>query len=191
MAEETNTPNNEELDLAKVQDFIKGQVETFAKEVFEKQAPQVQPQGQQQLTQEELARRQLADIITPFVKPGMDAVQLAAADTRDYVDFYQDASIDQSDKDAVEKMFNELKQAGRPLPRRDIYDYLQGKMSREKPEEFSKKITERQKRQLDKAQGATDFGFGAIERAKNDPVYSNIKNMSLDELEKALDGVTF
>ena len=181
---------SEEFDLAKVQDFIKGQVETYAQEIFkQQQAVPVQTQ-QSALTQEQLAQQQLRDVINPFIKPDIDNIKLVSADTRDYVDFYTDPSV-RDDKETVEKMFNELKEAGRPLPRRDIYDYLQGKMAREKPEEFSKKMTERQRKQLDSVNSATDFGAGALERAKNDPQWSNVKNMSLDELEKALDGVTF
>ena len=181
----------EELDLAKVQDFIKGQVETYAKEIFENRpAPPVQHVQQNQPTQEELARRQLQDLITPFVKPDVDAVRLVSADTRDYVDFYSDPSM-KEEKESVEKMFNELKDAGRPLPRKDIYNWLQGKLASENPEQFSKKLTERQKRQLEQANGSVDFGFGALEKAKTDPVWSNVKNMPLSDLEKALEGVTF
>ena len=181
----------EELDLAKVQEFIKGQVETYAKEVFATQAPQVQPQVHQgAISAEEQARRQLQEVLTPFIKPGLDAANLQSADTRDYVDFYSDPAV-RSEKETVEKMFDELKNNGRPLPRRDIYDYLQGKLYRENPEEFNKKVSERKKQQLDAASGSIDMGAGALDRARNDPVWSNVKNMSLEDLEKALDGVTF
>lgn len=180
---------NEELDLAKVQEFIKGQVETYAREVFATQAPPAQQQPQT-ISAEDQARQQLQAAITPFIKPGLDAAQLQAADTRDYVDFYSDPAV-RSEKETVEKMFDELKNNGRPLPRRDIYDYLQGKLYRENPEEFNKKVSERKKQQLDSAAGSVDMGAGALDRARSDPVWSNVKNMSLEDLEKALDGVTF
>lgn len=182
------TESTDELDLARVQDFIKGQVETFAKEIFEKQQPVATP-VQRTPTQEDAARQQLADIITPFVKPGMDAVQLETADTRDYVDFYSDP-MHAEDKDAVEAMFADLKQKGRPLPRRDIHDYLQGKLAREKPDDFNKKRTERQRRQTEVVTSGVDMGFGALDRARSDPQYDP-RRMSLDDLEKALEGVTF
>ena len=185
---------SEDLDLAKVQDFIKGQVETFAKEAFEKQTSQRQSQPTLvqtgQPTQEELAHRQLQDVLTPFIKPGFDAMRLETADTRDFVDFYNNPNV-QEDKEAVEAMFQDLKQKGRPLPRQDIYDYLQGKMAREKPQEFNKKITERQRRQTESAISGVDVGLAGLDRARNDPTWSNVRNMPLAELEKALEGVTF
>ena len=183
------TESTDELDLAKVQDFIKGQVETFAKEIFAQQPQAAATPAQRIPTQEDAARQQLADIIIPFVKPGMDAVQLETAYTRDYVDFYSDPAHAE-DKDAVEAMFVDLKQKGRPLPRRDIHDYLQGKMAREKPDDFNKKRSERQRRQTEAVTSGADMGFGALDRARSDPQYDP-RRMTLDDLEKALEGVTF
>jgi len=157
--------------------------------LFTEQQRNVQ-QSTNQPTQEQQARQQLQDLITPFVKPGMDAVQLVSADTRDYVDFYSEDRV-KDDKDAVEKMFNELKGAGRPIPRRDIYDYLQGKLHRENPEEFETKVKARKQKQLEAVSGSIDFGASAADRAKNDPIWSNVRNMSVDDLGKALEGVTF
>jgi hypothetical protein len=194
MAEEqTEQTNQNDLDLAKVQDFIRGQVETFAKEAFDKHAadlPTTQPAVRQ--TREEAARQQLRSVLEPFIKPEIDTIRVEAADTRDYVQFYDSNSgVDTSDREAVEKMFLELKQKGRPIARQDIYDYLQGKKAREKPEEFTKSMNERRKQQTERASSAADVGLAALDRARNDPVWSNVRNMPLADLEKALEGVTF
>ncbi len=184
--------SNEELDLAKVQEFIKGQVETYAREIFDKQ-PAPQPQSVTNSDQEEAARRQLQEVLTPFIQPGLSAVQLSVADVKDEASFYRSFDGNDEEKVEIEKMFEQLKTAGRPLPRQDIKDYLDGKLARQNPDDFIKKTSERRKKQIDNVGSAVDFGIGALDRAKADPVYSKdaLAKMPLDELAKALEGVTF
>lgn len=182
---------NEALDLAKVQDFIKGQVETYAQEAFKQYQPPVQQQ-QSGLTQEQQAQLQLQQMLEPFIAPRVNAAQLAAADAKDNSSFYSNPE-NLSMRDDVEKMFNELKEAGRAIPRVDIKRYLLGKEYETDPVKFTEKQKERQKSQVKTAEGAIDFGQGALERAKNDSVFGNgnVWTMPLEDLEKALQGVTF
>jgi hypothetical protein len=58
---------------------------------------------------------------------------------------------------------------------------------------FTEKETERRKTQVKAVESATDMGQSALERARNDPVWSkeNLWTMPLEDLEKALTGVTF
>jgi hypothetical protein len=192
MAETDNDSQQNQPDIDYVNAFLKDRVETYAAEYFKEHLPQQTVQPQQ--TEEDATRNNLKQILEPFIRPDLDAAKMVAADSRDYVDFYggkDGKDISDGEKDAVEAMFNNLKEKGRPLPRRDIYDYLQGKLSREKPEEFTRRHTDRQKRQLETANGAVDIGFAAIDRAKNDPVWSNVRSMSLEELGNNLEGVAF
>lgn len=191
MAEPNENQNQEDVTLARVQEFIKEQVSQYAKDAFAEVTRQQNPQ-QPQLSQEEQYRQNVNNIISPVVDPKIHATQLEVADTRDMVNFYSNPDMVEY-KEPVEKMFNELKAAGRAIPRQDIYFYLQGKMAQEKPEEFGKKLTERQQRQLDRANGSIDMGSSSLERARNDPVYSKdaFSKLSVEEMEKALDGITF
>lgn len=175
----------------RVTSFIKDQVTQYAQEAFQQYNNAV-PQQQTQ-SQQDIARQQLQDTLSPFIDPKINEARLVAADTRDYVQFYNDGNIEAEDKEAVEKMFTELKNAGRALPRRDIYHYLQGKLASDKPDEFVKKTTERRQKQLDRANGSVDFGSGALERAKNDPTFSkeNFSKLTSDEQAERLEGITF
>jgi len=184
--------SNEELDLAKVQEFIKGQVDTYAQEAFKQyQQPVVQPQ-QGGLTQEQQAQLQLQQMLEPFIAPRVNAAHLTAADARDTASFYSDPSNLEM-KDEVEKMFEELKTAGRAIPRADIKRYLLGKEYEADPVKFTEKQTERRKAQVKAAEGALDIGQGGLDRNRNNPllVGQDLWTMPLEDLEKALQGVTF
>lgn len=186
---ETDNTTNNDFSLEQVQDFIKGQVEVFVKENLEQQgATRQQPQTTS--TDEQRLQQQIQQQINPFIQPGIDAAKLTAADAKDYVSFY-DSPEKLEEKTEIEQMFKTLLDAGRPIPRSDIYDYLQGKKYRENPETFLKSKGEKRQQQLDRASSAVDIGFSAIDRARNDPKWSNVKSMPLDELTAALDGVTF
>lgn len=179
-----------DIDLAKVQDFIKGQVETYAEEAFRNQARQSTSQASNTPTAEEAAQAQLRNVLAPFIEPGLNEARFVAADARDYTDFYSDPTR-QEDKAEVEKMFAQLKANGKAIPRQDIYDYLNGKKARENPEEFTQKMTAKQRKQIETASTGMDPGLSAFDRARNDPVWSNVNTMPLDELGKALEGMAF
>lgn len=179
--------SNEDFDLAKVQEFIRGQVETYAEQVFKERLP-VEPTAPTK-TQQEQAQDQLRDVINPFIQPGLNTVQLAVADLKDQVTFEASFKGSTEERKAVEDMFTQLKNAGKPLPRSDIRDYLEGKLLRESPEKAEEKLAQR-KKQTEHLSDAVDFGSGALNRVKNDPQYDP-KRMSLSELEAALEGVTF
>lgn len=181
----------EDIDLAKVQEFIKGQVDTYAQEAF-KQYQQPAVQQQQGLTQEQQAQLQLKEMLEPFIAPRVNAAQLTAADAKDSVTFYSNPE-NLTMQGEVEKMFNELKEAGRAIPRADIKRYLLGKEYEADPVKFTEKETERRRAQVKNVESGTDMGQNALERARNDPVWNkeNLWTMPLEDLEKALSGVTF
>lgn len=182
---------NEELDLAKVQEFIKGQVETYAQEAFKQYQPPATPQ-QQGMSQEQQAQLQLKQMLDPFITPQVNAAQLMAADAKDSAQFYANAD-NLAMREDVEKMFNELKESGRAIPRADIKRYLIGKEYEADPVKFTEKQHEKAKADTKNIESATDFGQGALDRARSDPTFGNgnVWNMPIEDLEKALGGVSF
>lgn len=186
-----NEQTQPDLDLAKVQEFIKGQVQAYAQEAFDQAAATRLPQQQHRLTAEEDARKRLNDALDPFIRPGLDTANLNAADAKDYVDFYLNEPTALADKERVETIFREQASKGRPLPRKDIYQYVVGKRALEDPEGFNKMISARQKKQVAHVEGAVDVGLSAIDRARSDPVWSRVREMSAEELRNHLDGITF
>jgi len=175
-------------DFKQVQSLIRGEVEKYAAEAFDKQKQQVPAQTQ---TEQQQAQQQLRDLISPFVDPGINEAKLTAADARDYVDFYNSNDVEVTYKQQVEETFNELKKMGRPLPRTDIMNYLVGKEYRADPDKFTAKQSERKKAQLDRAITASDFGSGAVDRQRNESMFTNFDSLSVEDMAKALDGVTF
>jgi hypothetical protein len=181
----------EDVDIAKVNEYVKGLVDTHVQDAL-RQYNAAAPQVQSTLTQEQQAQRQLQEMLEPFIAPRVNAAQLTAADAKDSATFYSNPE-NLTMQGEVEKMFNELKDAGRAIPRADIKRYLLGKEYEADPVKFTEKETERRKAQVKGVESATDMGQSALERARNDPVWSreNLWTMPLEDLEKALSGVTF
>ena len=182
MAEETS-------DFEKVQSFIKEQVQTYFDDIRAKEPPLKQPQITS--TEQEQAHKQAGDFIKQFVDSDINDAKFVAADARDYADFYMNNPLAGDYKDDVEKTFKVLKDAGRPTTRNDILDYVRGRQMRTDPENFTKGEKARQAKQLERAESAGDFGASATARAKADAVWSNFESLSVADMEKALDGVTF
>ena len=172
-------------DVAKMEEFlqtkIKSQVETYFNEMNSKQA--TSPNAQEQ------AQKELRDIISPIVDPDIRQSRFDAADAKDYTRFYRENP--DVDVDEVEKTFKALADAGRPTTRADISRYLTGKRFEADPTKFMSEMTERQKKQVERAVGASDMGFAGLDKAKNDPSWNNFAQNSVEDMEKALDGITF
>lgn len=184
--------STEELDLAKVQEFIKGQVETYTKEVLERQKAETPPVTQSQpVNPEEQARENLRSVINPFIQPGLNALQTEVLDVKDSSQFYANFDGTDEEKQAIEQMFANLKAQNRPIPRKDIKHYLDGKLADENPQEYEKRTSERRKRQTARLNGAGDFGAGSLDKGKADISTSDLWKMPMEELEKVMAGVTF
>ena len=185
MAEET------EVDINKVNEYINGIVQESFKEAMASYQAQAQPvTREERLTEQQAANLQLKQMLDPFITPEVNAAKLAAANASDKVDFYSNDG-NKPYQAEVEKMFNELLAVGKAIPRRDIKNYLIGKAYSEDPAKFTEAEKERHSKQMERVNSSVDVGLNAMDRAKADPVWSNVRNMSLDDLEKNLDGVTF
>lgn len=181
-----------EVDITKVNEYITSVTQEAVREALATYEAQRQPvyQPQPGLTQEQAAQLQLKQMLDPFIQPAVNDAKLAAADTSDKVDFYSKADNRQYQAE-VEEMFGKLKAQGRAIPREDIKNYLIGKAYSDDPKKFTEAEAARHKEQMSNANSSVDFGTNAMERAKSDPVWSNVRAMSLEDLEKNLEGVTF
>lgn len=175
----------EDNDFEKVQAFIKEQVDTYAPDALRKATPQ-----QPQVDTDAQAKRQFGELIDPFVSPHLAKAQFTADDAKDYVDFYGDEGAREY-KDQVEDLFQQAAKNNRPMPRKEILRYVRGKEYEADPEAFVTKASEKKKAQLERAEAASDFGAFSTTRAKADPTFGNFEKLSLDEMEKALEGISF
>jgi hypothetical protein len=184
MAEVDNTGQD---DFAKVQGFIKEQVQTYFNELAEQTAQQTQ----QQPNQQQQAQKQAGDFVRSIINDDLNEAKLTAADAKDEVRFYRN-NPDALDYEAeIEKTFTDAVKVGRPLPRQDILDWIRGREYRTAPDKFKERETARTKQQLAHAEDATDIGTAALNKAKNDTTWTNFADLPLEEMEKALDGVVF
>lgn len=180
-----------EGDFEKVQGFIKEQVQTYFNELKTKEPVVQQQQQAVTQTEQQRAHQQAGDFIKQFVDGDINDAKFVAADARDYADFYMNNPLASDYKDDVEKTFKVLKDAGRATARGDILDYVRGRQLRTDPDSFTKAEKARQAKQLERAESAGDFGAGSIARAKADSIWSNFESLSVADMEKALDGITF
>jgi hypothetical protein len=175
-------------DAEKVEQFLSTKIKSEV-EAYYKQLSANQPQTQPTQTEQERAQQELHNIIRPIVDPDIQRSKFDAADAKDYTHFYR--SNPDANETEIEATFKTLVEAGRPTTRADIARYLDGKNFQEDPTKFMAKQVERQKAQVQRAQLAGDAGAGALDRARNDPQWTNFASLPIEDMEKALDGVTF
>jgi len=181
---------DERSDFEKAQQFIQERVDSRVAELM-KELPTPTPTPVQQQTEQDAARKQMQEALDPFLKPGLDEAKFQASDARDYVDFYTGDQLALEYKDEVEAVFKQAKESGRAMPRKDILRWLVGKEATEQPDKYTERQQARQKRELDRAHNAADFGVGSAAKEKADTTFANFSSLSLEEMEKALDGVVF
>jgi len=180
-------------DLIKFQELVKSQVETYFQEQVAKTPALQQAQQVAVSQQEDAAQRQLRELISPFVEPGIAQARMDSADGLDYAKFYTNNPDAIEYQESVEKMFDALKKAGRPLPRADILAHTIGKEFTADRDKFTEKLTAKRKAQLERAEQGGDVGGMVASRAKQDSTFGQgrFEQLSTADMEKALDGVTF
>lgn len=183
----------QDAEIAKAQQWIREQVQA---NLAEMRAAEVQTQRQtervpERQTQQGQESDQLRDIINPYLKPDIDSLRGETAALRDENTFYRKTKGAEEYEEQIEATFQQLTAAGRPMARSDIYRYLVGKMAVDEPEKFTERQNARQQRQLQTAQGAVDFGFNGVGRQEEINKFKSFDKLSVEEMEKALDGVTF
>lgn len=167
-------------DKEAVDAYIKQQFEAFTNE--REASLQQQPQ-----TQVDEVQNNVRQIVDPIYRPDINQARLVAADAKDYSAFYRKhpEAVDLSDK--LENLFEESVKNGRPTAREALYKYVLGDLHMTEPEKFA----DRQKAQLRQAELAADLGGSGNGKPRNEGTLDDLKAMTLEDMEKALDGVTF
>lgn len=183
MAEEINDEA-----LKKVQEVMRAEAKAVFEAEYKAKSSETKP-----LDEEEQGRKELKKLIDPIYKTEIDKAQLTSAEALDYAKFYNSRNDDAFEyQDKVETMFTNLKEAGRPMSRIDILDYLIGNERRTNPEAYQKREEKRNKTALDKARDAEDVSSYGSSRLKDDiEKFGNFETKTLEEMEKALEGVVF
>ena len=165
-------------------DAIASRTAEKLKESFQA-APQVRhepppPQG---------ATDPLADLVSPYVKPQVDAAvrqaRLAELAGIDAATFYADhPELTKEDRQEIEKRFSGLRANGVPFQREDILKHYRGENI---DKEVDRRIKAREEA-VTRAANAVTVGPGSPDKS---PITRDARAMPTDELEKALDGVSF
>lgn len=157
--------------------------EEFGKQIAAQTAQQVaqalqsQPQGEPAPAVSEDA---LEQVLSPYINRATGKAALIAQLAADKADFYTVADPDELEdrislKDEIERRTLALAQAGRAMPRKDIYDHLKGG---EKFDEFAdkkaKRKAAREKRALE--EGADHGGEGAPRFRGGEPAYVTVEH---------------
>lgn len=200
--ETDNTEQSQGSDFEKVQGFIKDQVKEYFDDLAQQHKFEPATPQQSSVSQQDQARQQLRDMIDPIYRSDVDDAKFAAADARDYVDFYtgdEDATVY---KDEVEKTFKMLKDAGRPTTRADVLKWIIGSEYKGNKAKFTEREEAKKQKEMDRVHAASDFGASSAERQKADTDFKSFSQRVatgtsdeisevVKEMEKAMVGMTF
>ena len=193
MAEE-DKKDTPEIDMDKVNDYIKSIVDTHKDAIINAYVQGNQGNQSNQRSgnnnDDAAGHKQIKDLIDPIYAADIAEAKLSGREAMDESRFYR-KNHDASDyEEEIEKIFANTKQQGRPLPRQEIYDYVTGRERRTNREEFDRKEAARRERQLERAGTAVDFA-SYESKAKNDPQWSKFDQLNSEEQEKLIEGITF
>jgi hypothetical protein len=169
-------------DMDAIQDFLKSQIREAAKEVQQEIATAVPV-----ATQEDQLQRQMQQTLDPFLRP---VVNLGAS-ALDHSRFYTANPDAVEYHDEIERVFEESVKTGRNLGRQDIAYYIDGRLRKTDPKKWQEQQDARLAKQKEVADTAVDVGFSAMDKAKNDPNWTNFRSKTVEEMESALDGIAF
>lgn len=172
--------------LAKVQEYIRGEVNQYLQ-----QTAANMPVQQPTMTPQQAAYNQVGQYINHFTQPGIQYAQHVAADAKDYSDFYARHPEAREYQDQIEQTFQVLAANNRPTVRDDCYRYVRGRELEADPQAFLTKERQRQERALERANYAGDMGAGSVGKEKADALFANFDQLSLEDMEKRLEGITF
>jgi len=195
MAEPDVTDNTDQNQLARVQEYIRGEVQQYLQgqqqQAQQQYAQQAAQQQQGQLTPQQQAYQQVGQFVRHFVQPDIDQAKFAAADATDRANFYISNPLAKEYEQELEETYATMVQLGRPTVRADVLRYIRGKEYEANPQKFLEKEKEREKRRIQHVSYASDIGASAISRERVDQLFTDFDKLSLEDMEKRLDGVTF
>lgn len=188
-------------DFDKVQGFIRDQVKSFLDQELQNR---VRPTPQPQVDEQQQRNSMIADVIAPVVGPHINRALINSADAKDQVKFYRKNPDAAEYEEQIETLWEDLAKQGRIVARDDIYHFIIGREANQDFDKLSQKREARKKAQLERAEGAGDFGASGLARGKDDPKWAAFhkaddfdklapdeQDALLKEMEQALSGVTF
>lgn len=186
MAEEKEQQDETE----RVNNYIKAQMDNYWDELEAKKT-KAKPTQQTQVTSEDEGRKQLKELIDPIYGQEVSGAKFTAQDAKDYVTFYRKYPNAGEFEEEIEKTFTALAEAGRPFSRETVYQNVLGREYSKDPEKFVTKHNEVKERKVKEAQTASDMGQFGVGSTRSDNPFKDFDKLSLADMEKALDGVTF
>ena len=134
---------------------------------------------------------EVRNALNPFIQPGIDDAKFRGDDAKDYASFYMRHPEALANQEEVEKMFTSLAQAGRGTTREDINRYIQGKKYLDNPTAFIDSEMERRKKELEALESSTDMAANGIARNAKVVSSEDFGKLSIEEMEKEMEGYTF
>lgn len=170
-----------EPDLAQAQAFIDERVKAAL-------ASQVKPEP---VIPQDDQDRQLQELINPFIQPALNQATFEARDAKDEASFYRKHPEASDRSDEIEKTFTALAKSGRATTRESVNTYLEGQEAQADPTAYAAKVTERSKAAQQRLAASTDIGALALARDQDAGRLRDFENMTVEEMETAMKGVTF
>lgn len=181
---------NKDLEIKKVQDFIRSETEKHFNSLYESRSRDNRQQDPQpQRNDQDDAKRQLKEFIDPIIKPDIDETRLIASDAKDEARFYRKNPDALELEEQIEQAFDRLVKANRPTSREDIYKYIIGQNYTSDRDRFIDSALSKRQAQLDKASAAADMASGGVSRKEMESGRESFSKLSVEEMEKALEGV--
>lgn len=182
MAESEETSEEQ---IAKAREFVRAEANALLAEMRAAEGQQQPP-----VTKDE-GNNQLRELLEPLYGPHVQQARLESMSAIDESRFYRKHPEAAEREDQIEAIFRESMRNGRPWQREEINRYLIGKEAEADPDKFVEKINAKKEAQLRRAEGAMDFGFNGAGREQEVEKFKSFDKLSVEEMEKALEGVTF
>jgi hypothetical protein len=175
-----NNPEHFQQNREAIDAYIRQQFDNFAQSNnFVRAQPTVDADTAQ--------RNAIKEMVDPIYRNELESIRLEARAARDEATFYRKHPEAVDIADDLEKLFVESANNGRPTSREALYDFYNGREQRMNPEKYEA----RRKAQLERASAASDIGSGSNGKEKAGITIDDFKSLSLEDMERALEGVTF
>ncbi len=129
----------------------------------------------------------LRDVLRPVLDPELSRINIIAEGAKDAAIFYSSSPEASAHKDYIEKAFQTMVQNGTPMNRDAIYKHWKGENEQTRFKAWREEEIKREKEAEERKQYET-IGGG------NRPVVGKVveaRDLPIEELEKALEGMTF
>lgn len=185
MAEEKEINDKEEKEA--VDKYIADRVKTNVADFMEEYNKQSARKSVDVEDETKRQHKQVEAFLDPIYGGKINQANFKADSAMDYANFYIGNDLALEYKDQVETIFRQTADAGRPMDRASILRYLVGREALDEPEKYQTRADERKKKQLQKAESAIDHVEAG--RLRGETQFKDFSSLSVEEMEKVLEGV--